>query len=87
MSEILPCPASSSAPDELTEDTGLASADAYDPLIEVIKKDVDRSLLRENLKLSPAERAQKFLNFSRFAHQLREAGRGARERNPSWGLK
>ncbi len=27
-----------------------------DPVIEVFKKDIDRTLLRENLKLTPEER-------------------------------
>ena len=34
----------------------LAPPDYFDPVIEVYKKDVDRSLLRENLKLTVAER-------------------------------
>ncbi len=45
-----------------------------DPIIEAYKKDVDRTLLRENLKLTPSER---FLRFERFMHSvmgLREAG-------------
>jgi hypothetical protein len=31
---------------------GLAPADFFDPVIEVYTKDVDRTLLRENLKLT-----------------------------------
>ncbi|HVA45644.1 MAG TPA: hypothetical protein VNH11_04590 [Pirellulales bacterium] len=49
-------------------------ADYVDPVIEVYKKDVDRSLLRENLKLSVAERFEKFMHFMNFAAELREAG-------------
>lgn len=49
-----------------------------DPVIEVYMRDVDRSLLRENLKLTPAERADKFVRFMKFTEQLREAGRQAR---------
>jgi hypothetical protein len=30
-----------------------------DPVIEVFKKDIDRTLLRENLKLTPEERLKK----------------------------
>jgi hypothetical protein len=37
----------------------LLPADTYDPVIEAYKKDVDRTLLRENLKLTPAQRAEK----------------------------
>ena len=51
---------------------------AADPLIEVYLRDVDRSLLRENLKLTPAQRLEKFVRFARFAGELRSAGRRAR---------
>jgi len=47
-------------------------------LIEAYKKDVDRTLLRENLKLTPDQRLDKLQDFVRFATELREAGRRAR---------
>jgi hypothetical protein len=50
-----------------------------DPVIEAYKRDVDRTLLRENLKLSPEERLLKLQDFVRFAAMLREAGRRTRE--------
>jgi hypothetical protein len=56
----------------------LAPADYYDPVIEVYKKDVDRTLLRENLKLTVEERFLKFEKFMRYVLELREAGRQAR---------
>jgi hypothetical protein len=56
----------------------LAPPDFYDPVIEAYKKDVDRTLLRENLKLTVEERFQKFQSFAIFANELREAGRRAR---------
>src|SRR5687767_350418 len=49
--------------------------DFFDPVIEAYKKDVDRTLLRENLKLTVEERFQKFESFAQFAEELREAGR------------
>ena len=49
-----------------------------DPVIEAYKKDVDRTLLRENLKLSVQERFDKFQRFAEYANELREAGRRAR---------
>jgi hypothetical protein len=85
MSENYPPPQSQA--DELNDHIGLAPADAFDPVIEAYKKDVDRTLLRENLKLTPDQRARKFLDFARFAWELSEAGRRARERDPQWGLK
>jgi len=66
---------------------GLAPADAFDPVIEAFKAGLDRTQLRRNLELTPEEQVQKFLNFAKFAHDLREAGRRAREQDPSWGLK
>jgi hypothetical protein len=42
--------------------------------------EVDRTLLRENLKLTPAQRLEKFLSFSRFISELRRAGEKARGR-------
>jgi hypothetical protein len=66
---------------------GLAPPDVFDPVLEVYKKDVDRTLLRENLKLSPAERAEKFLSFARFTAELAEAGRRARAKDPEWGSR
>jgi hypothetical protein len=56
----------------------LAPADYCDPVIEVYKKDVDRTLLRENLKLTVDERFRKFRRFMNYIEGLREAGRIAR---------
>jgi hypothetical protein len=56
----------------------LPPPDFVDPVIEAYKKDVDRTLLRENLKLTVAERFQKFEQFWEYANELREAGRKAR---------
>jgi len=50
-----------------------------DPVIEAYKKDVDRTLLRENLKLTPTERLEKLMELQRFAEELRRAGREARK--------
>ena len=44
-----------------------------DPVIEVYLKDVDRGLLRENLKLTAEERVQKFERFMRGLAELRAA--------------
>ena len=45
-----------------------------DPVIEVYKKDVDRTLIRRNLKLSHEERLQNAMELQRFAQELRKAG-------------
>lgn len=52
-----------------------------DPVIEAYKKDVDRTLIRENLKLSPEARLLKLMELQRFAEELRAAGRRLRSRN------
>ena len=50
-----------------------------DPVIDAYKKDVDRTLLRENLKLTPEQRIRKLTELCRFAEELRQAGRKAKE--------
>ena len=54
------------------------SQSSVDPVIEVYKKDIDRTLLRENLKLSVEERLRQLMELQRFAEELRRAGRAAR---------
>lgn len=49
-----------------------------DPVIEAYKRDIDRSLLRENLKLTPEQRLMKLQNFVAFTAALKAAGRKAR---------
>ncbi len=46
-----------------------------DPVIEAYKKDVDRTLIRENLKLTPTERLQKLAAMQAWMLELRRAGR------------
>ena len=41
------------------------------PVIEAYKKDVDRTLIRENLKLSVEERVKKMIAALRFAEEVR----------------
>jgi hypothetical protein len=61
----------------------LAPPDYCDPVIEAYKKDVDRTLLRENLKLSVDERFRKFESFAKYARELHEAGRRSRMKDKS----
>jgi hypothetical protein len=53
-----------------------------DPVVEAYKKDIDRTLIRENLKLTVEERFLKAMALQRFAEELRRAGREARSRKP-----
>jgi hypothetical protein len=49
-----------------------------DPVVQAYKKDIDRTLIRENLKLTVEERFRKAMALARFAEELRRAGREAR---------
>jgi hypothetical protein len=49
-----------------------------DPVVEVYKRGVDRSLILENLRLTPDERVRNLVRLQRAAEELREAGRAAR---------
>jgi len=46
-----------------------------DPVTEAYKRDVDRSLILENLKLTVDERFKRLMNLQRFAEELRKAGK------------
>jgi len=47
-----------------------------DPVIEVYKKDVDRTLLRENLKLTVEQRIEKLASFMQFLEGIRGSAQG-----------
>jgi hypothetical protein len=51
---------------------------APDPVIELYKRDVDRTLLREHLRLTPQQRVEKLTSFARALERLREAARRTR---------
>ena len=56
-----------------------ADAD-LDPVIEAYKKDIDITLIRENLRLTVDQRFQQLMKLQQFAEDLRRAGNEARER-------
>jgi len=49
-----------------------------DPVIEAYKKGIDRTLFRENLKLSVEDRILKLAKLQEFAEGMRNAGRKAK---------
>lgn len=51
-----------------------------DPVIEAYKRDLDRTLLRENLAKSVTERVADLMQLQRLADEARRAGRAAREK-------
>ena len=46
-----------------------------DPVIEAYKKDVDRTLIRENLRRTVEERLRNLMALQRFAAEVRKAGK------------
>lgn len=44
-----------------------------DPVVEAYKKDVDRTLLREHLRLTPQQRLEKLVAFMRSLERLQAA--------------
>ena len=68
----------------MASESSSASSDAAlesDPVIEFYKKDVDRTLLRENLKRTVNERLANLVALQRLAEEARRAGRKARPRS------
>ena len=60
------------APDEID--------DRRDPVIEALVLDVDMSLVRRNLAMTPQERLDQLAEMQRFAVELAAAGLRARQR-------
>jgi len=58
----------------------LMAGNSLDEIIEIYKRDVDVTLLRENLKLTPTQRIEQLMSMQRFVEELRRAGREAREK-------
>ena len=46
-----------------------------DPVIEVYKRDIDRTLLRENLKLTPEQRLVQLMAFQLSIEEMQKASR------------
>ncbi len=52
-----------------------------DPVIQAYKENIDRTLLRENLKLSVEARLRQLMELQKFAEELRQAGRALRDKS------
>jgi hypothetical protein len=50
-----------------------------DPVIEAYKRDIDRSLLRENLRRTPEQRFQAVMQLQRLANEARRARAAAKK--------
>ncbi len=75
---LLEEPAKAYAGCDLAEE---APAEETNDLIEAFKKDVDRTLLIENLKLTPAQRMEKFEANMEMIYEVRRAGQRMREKS------
>ena len=51
-----------------------ASGPEVDPVVEAYKRDIDRTLLRENLRRSVTERVANLIALQRLAEEARRAG-------------
>jgi|HubBroStandDraft_1064217.scaffolds.fasta_scaffold905175_2 hypothetical protein len=47
-------------------------------IIDLYKRDIDRTLIRESLKLTVTERFERLMALQRFAEEMQRAGRAAR---------
>jgi hypothetical protein len=52
-----------------------------DPVVEAYKRNLDRTLIRENLKRTVTERFENLMALQRFAEEMRRAGIAARKRS------
>lgn len=58
--------------EEITERSSI------DDIVELYKRDVDRTLLRENLKLTHTQRLMNLMQMQAFVAEVRRAGRKLR---------
>ena len=55
-------------------------ANTKDPIIEAYKKHIDRTLIRQNLRLTVDQRFRQLMELQRFAEELQNVGRKARQK-------
>lgn len=53
----------------------IISGDSIQAVIEVYKKDVDRTMIRQNLELTVEERLNNLHKFVQFTSEMRQAGK------------
>ncbi len=61
------------------KDESIGARSSIDDIIELYKKDVDRTLLRENLKLTVEQRFEQLMNMQTFVEEAHRAKRKLRE--------
>lgn len=55
-------------------------SNSIDEIVELYKRDVDLTLIRENLRKTPEERLLALQELQQFAEEVRKAGRELRKR-------
>jgi hypothetical protein len=60
-------------PHPLAGSPGMAQTTAFEEIIEVYLRDVDRTLIRENLALTPGQRLQKLEEFVEFLQSAKKS--------------
>jgi hypothetical protein len=55
----------------------MAQTTAFEEIIQIYLRDVDRTLIRENLALTPAQRLQKLEEFVEFLRSAKNSDRRA----------
>lgn len=58
---------------------------SIDDIIDLYRRDIDVTLIRENLKLTPEQRLQKLVARAKFTQELHEAGRKMRRAQAARG--
>jgi hypothetical protein len=64
----------------MRDDKAVEERSSIDAIIEIYKKSVDRTLLRENLKKTPEERVLALMELQKLAEETRRAGRELRRK-------
>ena len=59
---------------------GRTAGPAIDPVVEAYKRDIDRTLLRQNLRRSVTERVANLIALQRLAAEARRAGDALRKK-------
>ncbi|PJZ76834.1 hypothetical protein [Leptospira neocaledonica] len=53
----------------------MSGKDSIQEIIDLYKKDIDRTLIKENLKLTPTERIRKLEELQLVAEEMRRVGK------------
>jgi hypothetical protein len=64
-------------PHPLAGSPGMVQTTAFEEIIQIYLRDVDRTLIRENLALTPAQRLQKLEEFVEFLRSAKNSDRRA----------